>query len=86
MSDIGWADALADGEPTTIRNEDPINKIFAKCFATTDGQRVLEFLRTKTIEQPTFIPGADASYGFAREGQNAIVREIELRVRNGRQN
>ena len=85
MSDTGWADLQSEAQPTRD-SEDPINKVFAKCFSSTDGQRVLAFLRSKTIEQPTFIPGADASYGFAREGQNAIVREIEARVRYGREN
>ena len=34
-----------------------------------------------TIEQPAWMPGADASYGYSREGQNSLVREIELRIR-----
>jgi len=34
-----------------------------------------------TIEQPSWTPGAEASNGWAREGQDSIVFEIEGRVR-----
>jgi hypothetical protein len=27
------------------------------------------------------VPGADPSFGYAREGQNSLVREIEQRIR-----
>ena len=38
-----------------------------------------------TIEQPTWYPGEDASHGFAREGQNSLVREIERRMKRARE-
>ena len=39
------------------------------------------YLRNRYLEQPCFVPNADPSYGYLREGQNSIIREIELRVR-----
>jgi len=62
-----------------------IDKVFVRCFSTKEGQLVLEHLRNVTIEQPTFIPGSDSSFGFHREGQNSIVREIERRIKRGRE-
>jgi hypothetical protein len=82
--DGGWAALLAQpaGEDAT---QDTVNKMYARVFSTTDGLKVVEHLRQKTLDQPCFSPGSDASYGFAREGQNSVVREIENRIRIGRQ-
>ena len=33
-----------------------------------------------TIEAPAWVPGQDSSYGYVREGQNSLVREIERRI------
>ncbi|MDC0619305.1 hypothetical protein OAO89_03200 [Pelagibacteraceae bacterium] len=56
------------------------NKAFARTFETEEGKKVLEFLINKTLQQPTWIPGGDNSYGYAREGQNSIIREIQTRI------
>tara|TARA_R110002012_G_scaffold138888_5_gene295807 strand:- start:849 stop:1109 length:261 start_codon:yes stop_codon:yes gene_type:complete len=61
-----------------------LNRLYFRVFNTEDGQKVLKHLRAITIEQPSFIPGESASYGFCREGQNSIVREIEKRVQRAR--
>jgi hypothetical protein len=53
-------------------------------FASDDGAKLLTHLRSLTIEQPTWYPGEDASHGFAREGQNSLVREIERRIKRAR--
>ena len=63
---------------------DELDRMFAKTFATQAGKRVLTYLRRTTIEQPTWYPGEDASHGYAREGQNSIVREIERRIDRAR--
>ncbi len=65
-------------------DRDDLDMAFVRCFSTKEGQIVLEHLRKTTIEQPTWYPGEDASHGFAREGQNSIVREIERRITRGR--
>jgi hypothetical protein len=82
--DRGWAALLAQpAEEDT--SQDTMNKMYARVFSTTDGQKVVEHLRQKTLDQPCFLPGSDSSYGYAREGQNSIVREIENRIKIGRQ-
>ena len=62
-----------------------LDRTFVRCFSTKEGAEVLEHLRSVTIEQPTWYPGEDASHGFAREGQNSLVREIERRIKRGRE-
>jgi|TARA_R100000479_G_scaffold151439_1_gene87216 hypothetical protein len=57
-----------------------LDKAFARTFETEEGKKVLKHLIEKTLEQPTWIPGLDNSYGYAREGQNSIVREINQRI------
>ena len=43
-------------------------------------QKVLEHLKSKTLDQPTWIPGSETSFGFAREGQNSVMRDILMRI------
>jgi|TARA_R100000479_G_scaffold63604_1_gene30237 hypothetical protein len=61
------------------------NKSFARTFETEEGKKVLEFLINKTLKQPTWVPGGDTSLGFAREGQNSIIREIQTRIERAKQ-
>ena len=80
----GWA-ALEE----TARSEDRaqqmeryrLDLLYARIFGSDEGRQVLAHLRALTVEQPAWVPGQDPSHGFAREGQNSIVREIERRVR-----
>jgi len=65
-----------------------LNSAFLRCFSTPDGQIVLDFLKKNTIEAGTWMPGLAASngleaataHGFAREGQNALVRDVLGRI------
>jgi len=70
-----------DAEPS---QKQEIDILIARTFATEQGQKVLAWLRQVTIEIPAWVPGQDASYGFAREGQNSLVREIERRIERAR--
>jgi len=72
---MSW-DSLNDA-PEII--EQPISDddlLVAKVFVTKDGQELLDLLKLRTLDQPTFVPGDDPSYGYFREGQNSIIREI----------
>jgi len=88
MIEEGW-DSLRTVEPQTRLtqqdNQDDIDRLYLRVFASEDGQELLTHLRSLTIEQPTWYPGEDASHGFAREGQNSLVREIERRMQRARQ-
>ncbi len=80
----GWDGLDANVEPLRIRNSDlqsDLDRQFKRCFDTEAGKKVLEHLRQITIEQPAWVPGAEPSYGYAREGQNSLVREIEQRMK-----
>ena len=37
-------------------------------------------LMSRTLDQPTWVPGGDHTSGYAREGQNSVVREIIMRI------
>ena len=83
----GW-DGLRTVEPQTRKtqqdNQDDIDRLYLRVFGSEDGQKLHEHLRSLTIEQPTWYPGENASHGFAREGQNSLVREIERRIQRAR--
>ena len=61
-----------------------LDRMFLRTFTSASGKRVLDYLRRSTYLQPTWYPGEDASHGYAREGQNSIVREIEKRIERAR--
>ena len=63
-----------------------LDRLYFKTFNTEAGRKVLKHLRSKTIEQPSWFPGEDPSHGFAREGQNSIIRDIELRMKRSKEN
>lgn len=65
--------------------QDDINVLYVRCFSTEAGIEVLEHLKSVTLDQPSWFPGEDPSHGFAREGQNSVVREILRRIDRGRQ-
>jgi len=88
MMDEGW-EGLRTVEPqmrlTQQDNQDDIDRLYLRVFGSEDGQELLTHLRSLTIEQPTWYPGESASHGYAREGQNSLVREIERRMQRARQ-
>ena len=74
----GLTDLEVDNKPPEASE---LDKNFFRTFQTEDGEKVLQYLKTFTIDQPTWTPGADASHGYLREGQNSIIREIINRIR-----
>lgn len=84
INNIGWDGVDATNEPIQIINREKqreLNIAFKRCFSTKDGETVLSFLKEVTLNQPCWVAGADVSFGYAREGQNSIIREIEQRIR-----
>tara|TARA_R110000823_G_scaffold90335_3_gene199763 strand:+ start:4623 stop:4874 length:252 start_codon:yes stop_codon:yes gene_type:complete len=67
------------GEDRPPEKQD-IDILISKTFGSEEGRKVLAWLRSMTIEAPAWVPGQDASYGYAREGQNSLVRELERRI------
>ena len=79
-SNSGW-EGIDD--PYVVFKNEPseIDKTYMRVFSSEEGQKVLEHLKSITIDQPAWTPGSDASFGYSREGQNSIVREIIQRMR-----
>jgi len=74
----------SDVHPAPLRTEQhEMDRAYHRVFTTEEGRQVLAHLSKMTLGQPTWVPGAEASYGYAREGQNSIVRDIELRIKRG---
>ena len=84
INSVGWDGLDANVSHLRIKDTDVQRELdisYRKCFQTAEGKKVLDHLKAITIQQPCWVPGADTSYGFAREGQNSIIREIEQRIR-----
>jgi hypothetical protein len=82
---MDWNDLLAPPAQLAVENEpDDLDRLYARVFSTRDGSKLLKHLRAVTVEQATWYPGEDASHGYAREGQNSLVREIERRIKRAR--
>ena len=86
MKDIkqeGWDEINANADKDNKKLHDKqldLDRLYKKTFRTPEGQKVLEHLESITLEQPCWIPGQNHSLGYAREGQNSIVREIKKRL------
>jgi hypothetical protein len=80
---MSWDNLLQTPKPCVETTSD-LDKLFLRVFSTRDGKKLLTHLRQTTIEQPTWFPGEDPSHGFAREGQNSLVRDIERRIYRAR--
>ena len=83
----GW-DSLLQADNTDLAKksiaQDELDLMFVRCFSTESGVEVLDYLKSVTLDQPSWYPGEDPSHGFAREGQNSIMREILRRIERGR--
>tara|TARA_R110000744_G_scaffold362416_1_gene470475 strand:- start:830 stop:1078 length:249 start_codon:yes stop_codon:yes gene_type:complete len=80
---MSWDDLKLVKNDSKIEVDD-IDILMTKVFASRDGAKVLAYLKKITIDQPTWYPGEDASHGYAREGQNSIVRDIYKRIERTR--
>lgn len=80
----GWDGVNAQNTIVPVQNVNDMHEMdqcFKRVFSSTDGKKVLELLCSETIEQPTWVPGAADSFGYARDGQNSIVRQIIARIK-----
>jgi hypothetical protein len=87
----GWA-GLEEGEPKVDpRHADEqyrVDRMLYAAFSDGPGAEALAHLRDMTIHQPAFVPGSGVDaimQGFTREGQNSIVRYIDMRMRRAEQ-
>ena len=78
---MSWDDLEPNVTIPEDRKRDDLDILIARTFSTEEGQKVLAWLRETYLENPSWQPGAESSYGFYREGQNAVIRDIEKRIK-----
>ena len=61
------------------------NRAIAQLFSSRNGKVVLDYIRSKTIERPCCPAGSVEGYGYFREGQNDLVRQIETAIKLGKE-
>ena len=79
---IGETDNKAFNESKLKAYEENLD--FLKAFSTESGKKVLEWMIKYTLESPTWWPGRPAEFGYFREGQNNLVRQLKSKVENAR--
>lgn len=57
---------------------------FLKAFSTPAGKKVLAWMTLYTLDSPTWWPGKPPEFGYYREGQNHLVRQIRSKIENAR--
>lgn len=70
------------------REQKELDYMFYRCFSTAYGKRVLQHLIENTIHSGTWLASLPyekaIAHGFAREGQNALVKTIKDRTERGK--
>lgn len=77
----GWDDVEPNVVVPDNQKRDDLDIVIARTFSTENGQKVLAWLREYYLENPSWQPGAESSFGFYREGQNSVIRDIEKRIK-----
>lgn len=78
---MSWDDLEQKVDIPHDHKRDDLDILIARTFSTENGQRVLAWLRESYLENPSWQPGAESSFGYYREGQNSVVRDIEKRIK-----
>ena len=77
----GWESVEPMNVVPIDRKKEDLDIQIARTFSTEEGQKVLAWLREQYLERPSWQPGAEASFGYYRDGQNSVIRDIENRIR-----
>ena len=57
-----------------------LDRSIARGFKTNDGKILFDWLCGAYLHQPSWAPGYSTDYGFYREGQNTLIRELIMRA------
>ncbi len=82
----GWEDlesVAADIRDISTKTDD-LNKLCLRVFGDEDGQKLMQWLDEAYLNQPVAVPGSDPSFGFYREGQNSVIRDLIARITKAR--
>lgn len=77
----GWEGLDAKPNPNALIEPTELDKLYKRTFSTQDGEKLLTYLKKTYLDIPTWTPGYENSFGYYREGQNHIIREILTRIR-----
>ena len=84
----GWEGVNADSplplQQTETENAE-LDRALVRIFETDDGERVMQYFFGAYLNQPTWSPGYDSEFGYYREGQNALIRELINRAERARE-
>jgi len=86
FDDVGWEGLDFVDKMEAIDEQKDKDKLFAKIFNTPEGKLVLAELKSRTLDAPSWYPGANEHFGYVREGQNTVVREILTRIERAKRN
>jgi hypothetical protein len=81
----GWDELDEETGAEFEDGTEDLNLLFAKTFGTDAGMKVLAWLRDFYLERSCWEPGAEASLGYWKSGQQSVIRDIEARLRKARQ-
>ena len=68
---------LPEEESASFQKE--IDRAIARVLRTEDGRLMMDWLCGAFLHQPTWAPGYSTDFGYYREGQNTLIRELMLR-------
>jgi len=71
------AKGVSDNQQQAFEDE---CRLYALCFSTAEGKKVLARMETLIEGQPTWNPDMKPEYGYYREGQNDVLRHIKNRI------
>ena len=72
---VNKSDLFKKIEPTEL------DKLYQRVFSSNDGKKLLIHLKKTYLDTPTWTPGYDSSFGYFRDGQNTIIREIIIKMK-----
>jgi hypothetical protein len=85
---VSWDELEQLGQTEDIREakqqREDLARLCLRVFSSEDGQKLLEWLRQMYVDVPIAVPGTDASYAYFADGQRAVVRDLEARVKQAR--
>ena len=84
----GWEGGNAASPLPLQQNETEtpeIDRALNRILESDDGEKMLEWLAGAFLHQPAWAPGYDAEFGYYREGQNALIREIINRAERSKE-
>lgn len=88
INTAGW-DGVNAESPNPLEysqtKEAEIDRSVARVLESEDGQRMMEWLTDAYLHQPAWAPGYSTDYGFFREGQNTLVREIQNKANRAKE-